>query len=150
VHLQMFFDAPQAWLDPALAEKWEKLRDVRRTVTGALELARAAKAIGSSLEAAPVVFITDAGLKALVETQDLAEIAITSGVDIRAGDGPSDAFRLDDVKGVSVLVEKASGIKCERSWKYFDPASADPEFPNLTPRDAKAMREWQAQHQVSA
>ncbi len=144
VHLQGFFDAPQGWLDPALAAKWETIREVRRTVTGALELARAAKTIGSSLEAAPVVYIADAGLKALVETQDLAEIAITSGVDIRAGEGPAEAFRLDDVKGVAVLIEKAKGVKCERSWKYFDPASADPEFPAITPRDAKAMREWLA------
>ena len=43
----------------ALAEKWEKIKRVRRVVTGALEIERAAKKIGSSLEAAPQVFIAD-------------------------------------------------------------------------------------------
>ena len=51
--------SPAAWRDEALAEKWEKIKRVRRVVTGALEIERAAKRIGSSLEAAPQVFIAD-------------------------------------------------------------------------------------------
>ncbi len=62
VHLEPFPTVPAAWRDDALAAKWEKIRRVRRVVTGALELERAAKRIGSSLEAAPVVHITDAAL----------------------------------------------------------------------------------------
>ena len=53
VHLEAFPDVPASWRDDALAEKWRKLRNLRRVVTGALELERAAKRIGSSLEAAP-------------------------------------------------------------------------------------------------
>ena len=40
--------------------------------------------------------------------------------------------------------KRAAGVKCARSWRYFDPATADPEFPDVTPRDAKALREWRA------
>ena len=44
VHLELFPAIPAAWADPALAEKWRKLRNVRRVVTGAIEIERARKA----------------------------------------------------------------------------------------------------------
>ena len=56
VHLELFPELPSSWRDDALAEKWRKVRNVRRVVTGALEIERAHKRIGSSLEAAPVVY----------------------------------------------------------------------------------------------
>ena len=56
VHLEQFAQVPAGWRDEALAEKWRKVRQVRRVVTGALELARADKKIGSSLESAPVIY----------------------------------------------------------------------------------------------
>ncbi|MEI5666097.1 isoleucine--tRNA ligase [Bosea sp. CCNWLW174] len=141
VHLELFAEADDAWLDPELAERWAKVRRVRRVVTGALELERAGKRIGSSLEAAPVVHIADPDLRVALSGLDLAEICITSGATIADGEGPAEAFRLPDVPGVSVVPSRASGIKCARSWKYFDPATAEPGFPEVTPRDAKALRE---------
>lgn len=141
VHLEAFAEAPQSWLDPELAERWSKVRRVRRAVTGALELERAAKRIGSSLEAAPEVVIADPDLRAALLGLDLAEICITSGTTIVAGEGPADAFRLADVPGVAVVPARAAGVKCARSWKYFDPATAEPGYPEVTPRDAKALRE---------
>jgi isoleucyl-tRNA synthetase len=141
VHLELFAKAQEAWLDPELAERWSKVRRVRRVVTGALELERAAKRIGSSLEAAPVVHIADPDLRAALSGLDLAEICITSGAEIVQGEGPAEAFRLADVPGVAVVPAKASGVKCARSWKYFDPATAEPGYPDVTPRDAKALRE---------
>src|SRR6478609_1549327 len=64
VHLEQFPVVPAEWLDPNLAEKWKKIRTVRKVVTGALEIERREKRIGSSLEAAPVVHIADAELLA--------------------------------------------------------------------------------------
>ncbi|HEV7260066.1 MAG TPA: isoleucine--tRNA ligase [Bosea sp. (in: a-proteobacteria)] len=141
VHLELFAKAPADWLDPELAERWSKIRKVRRVVTGALELERAAKRLGSSLEAAPQVFVTDADLLAALSGVDLAEISITSGIRIENGEGPADAFRLAEVPGVAVVPHRADGIKCARSWKYFDPQTADAAYPAVTPRDAKALRE---------
>jgi isoleucyl-tRNA synthetase len=146
VHLAGFYEAPAEWLDPALDARWEKVRRVRRAVTGALEVERAAKRMGSSLEAAPVVHIDDPDLLAALGGIDLAEVAITSGATVAAGEGPAEAFRADDIKGVAVVPAKAGGIKCARSWKYFDPATADPDYPDITPRDAAAMREWKQRH----
>ncbi len=142
VHLETFPILPEAWRDDALDAKWQKIRKVRRAVTGALELQRAAKTIGSSLEANPVVWLSlDAAEVAALRSVDMAEICITSGLTLRDGQGPADAFRLDEVKGVAVVVERAGGVKCARSWKYFDPATAEPDYPDITPRDARAMRE---------
>ena len=53
VHLEAFPEVPADWRNEALAERWRKIRQVRRVVTGALEIERAGKRIGSSLEAAP-------------------------------------------------------------------------------------------------
>ena len=141
VHLERFVEAKASWLDPELAERWAKIRRVRRVVTGALELERAAKRLGSSLEAAPQVFVSDSDLHAALSGADLAEISITSGIRVESGEGPAEAFRLADVPGVAVVPHRAAGIKCARSWKYFDPATADKAYPQVTPRDARALKE---------
>ncbi|MDQ4061785.1 MAG: class I tRNA ligase family protein, partial [Pseudomonadota bacterium] len=144
VHLRLFPEVPAAWRDEALAEKWRLVRSLRRVVTGALEIERAAKRIGSSLEAAPVVHVSDPAMRAAMEGVDLAEVAITSQARLVSGEGPAEAFRLDEVPGVAVVVERAQGRKCARSWKILPEVGSDPDYPELTLRDAAAMREFQA------
>jgi isoleucyl-tRNA synthetase len=144
VHLQVYPTVPPSWRDDGLAEKWRKVRLVRRVVTGALEVERVAKRIGASLEAAPVVHIVDADLRKALEGIDLAEVCITSGAKVAAGEGPATAFRLEDVKGVSVEPARAEGKKCARSWKISPLVGSDKEFPDVTPRDADALREFYA------
>ena len=79
---------------------------------------------------------------------DWAEVCITSGFTVailKDGDTPpADAFRLNDVPGVAVIVEKAIGRKCARSWKILPTVGDDPEYPDVSPRDAQALREWKA------
>ncbi len=144
VHLEPFPDVPAAWRDDALAEKWRKLRTLRRVVTGALEVERAAKRIGSSLEAHPLIYVSDRDLFETVVDADLAELCITSGAALIEGDGPKEAFRLPDVAGVAVVPQLAQGRKCARSWKITPAVGEDPQFPDVTPRDAQALREWEA------
>jgi len=144
VHFRQFAVVPAEWRNEALAEKWRKVRHVRRAVTGALEIERKEGRIGSSLEAAPKVYIADKGLRAALSGVDLAEIAITSGARLLLGDGPENAFRLDDVKGVAVVFERAAGTKCARSWKILEEVGTDPEFPELSLRDAEAVRQFDA------
>src|SRR5262249_37601110 len=104
VHLATFPHIPMRWRDEALADKWAAIRRVRGVVTGALEIERASKRIGSSLEAAPVVFVADPALAEALAGVDLAEIAITSAIEIRAAAPPPDAFALPEVAGVGVVV----------------------------------------------
>jgi isoleucyl-tRNA synthetase len=144
VHLEPFPQLPASWQNEALAEKWRKVRNVRRVVTGALEIARAEKKIGSSLEAAPVVHVAEDDLFTALDGVDLAEVAITSATEVREGEGGRDAFRLDDVPGVAVEFRRAEGRKCARSWKILPDVGADPGYPDVSPRDAKALREWEA------
>jgi isoleucyl-tRNA synthetase len=143
VHLEEFMTVPQSWRDDVLAERWRKLRNVRRVVTGALELERAAKRIGSSLEAAPIVYVADPDLFGVAVGADLAELCITSAATLVEGEGPASAFRLDDVRGVAVEPRRAEGRKCARSWKISPAVGADPKYPDVTPRDAQALREWE-------
>ena len=149
VHLELFPVVPEAWRDDALAEKWRKVRQVRRVVTGALEIERAQKRIGSSLEALPIVHVSDPDLFAAVVDVDLAEVCITSGAVLAEGEGPPTAFRLPDVPGVAVVPERAQGRKCARSWKILPSVGNDPQFPDVTPRDAQALREWEAMRKAA-
>lgn len=142
VHLRDFPDVPDAWDDAALRDKWHKVRQIRRVVTGALEIERRERRIGSSLEASPLVHVADDDLRSALEGLDLAEIAITSGASLVAGEGPADAFRLEDVPTVAVVFARAEGQKCARSWKILAEVGGDPEFPTLSPRDAEAVRQF--------
>jgi isoleucyl-tRNA synthetase len=144
VHLETFPTVLTAWRDDALAEKWRRIRTVRRVVTGALEVERANKRIGSSLEAAPIVYVSDEDLFAALVDVDLAEVSITSGATLVEGDGPVEAFRLADVGGVAVVPRPAEGRKCARSWKILTSVGSDPQYPDVSPRDAQALREWDA------
>jgi isoleucyl-tRNA synthetase len=144
VHLELFPDIPSSWRDDALADKWEKVRRVRRVITGALEIERAQKRIGSALEAAPVVYVSDPDLFAALLDVDLAEVSITSAATLIEGEGPPTAFRLEDVPGVAVVVGLAKGRKCARSWKILTSVGSDPDYPDVSPRDAQALREWDA------
>jgi isoleucyl-tRNA synthetase len=149
VHLQLFPNVPAAWRDDKLAEKWRKIRNVRRVVTGALELERAGKRIGSSLEAAPIVYVSDLDLFNAIVDADLAEICITSNATLAEGEGPAEAFRLDDVRGVAVEPLRAHGRKCARSWKITESVGEDPAYPDVTPRDAQALREWETMRKAA-
>jgi isoleucyl-tRNA synthetase len=141
VHLLQFIETPADWRDDELATRWEKVFRVRRVVTGAIEVERREKRIRSSLEAAPKVFIEDADLLAAFEGEVAEDIFITSQAELVHGAGPAEAFRMDGEAAISALPGQASGVKCARSWKYFDLATADADFPDVTPRDAAAIRE---------
>jgi isoleucyl-tRNA synthetase len=144
VHLTLFPQGLEDFRDDALAAKWDIIRNVRRVVTGALEVERAAKRIGSSLEASPIVYVSDRAILATLFDVDLAEVCITSNYEVREDEAPSGAFRLDGVPGVGVVVERAVGTKCARSWKILPTVGEDAEYPDVSPRDAAALREWKA------
>jgi isoleucyl-tRNA synthetase len=119
VHLTDMPAVPNSWLNPALAEKWAHLRQVRRVITAALEVQRTAKVIGASLEAAPVVYITDPALFAATQGVAMTELVITSAIQITDRPAPEGAFTLSDVAGVAVVFDMAAGTKCQRCWQIL-------------------------------
>ena len=106
---ETFPEVPARWRDEALAEKWRKIRNVRRVVTGALEDRARAKAHRLVAGGAPIVHVADPELFAALVDIDLAEICITSAATLVEGEGPADAFRLADVPGVAVVPNRARG-----------------------------------------
>jgi isoleucyl-tRNA synthetase len=154
VHLELFADVPRNWRDDKLAEKWRKVRLVRRAVTGALEIERAGKRIGSSLEADPFVYVSNPELYEAMLGVDLAEICITSAGTLIEIEGeskiPAGAFTLPEVPGVAVVTRLAEGTKCARSWKISPAVGSDKQYPDVTPRDARALREWDAMRKAMA
>ena len=157
VHLKTFPDTPAGWRDEARAERWALIRRLRRVVTGALEVERREKRIGSSLEAAPEIWAADpAYRKALSEEAPagvddfLAELCITSQAVLRDGEAGAGAFGLDEVKDIGVVSKPAEGKKCARSWKFSPDVGADPRYPELSPRDADAVAHWDATHGKAA
>ena len=141
VHELYFSKTDEQWNNEKLFSKWEKIRSVRKVVTGAIELERKEKRIGSSLEAFPTVFVSDKEYFEIFEEINLAEIFITSQANLKEGEGPSDAFRLDEIGMVSVKCDLSVGGKCNRSWKILPEVGTDPDYPDLSLRDANVMRE---------
>ena len=118
-------------------------------MTGALEVERREKRIGSSLEAAPKVYVTDPAYREALSAEAggdldefLAEISITSQAYLVDEEGEPANFRLEDVSDISVDPGKAEGSKCARSWKYSADVGSDPRYPDVTPRDADALAYW--------
>jgi isoleucyl-tRNA synthetase len=116
VHLELFPNVPSAWHDTGLGERIKALREVRGVVTGAIEVERAAKRIGSSLQAAVVIYADD---PARFVGVDLAELCIASFAELRGEDVPEGAFTLPDVPAIGVLVRPAEGERCERCWRVL-------------------------------
>jgi isoleucyl-tRNA synthetase len=119
IHLRDFPETPAQWRDEGLAEAWGRIRAARRTVTAALEVQRTAKAIGASLDAAPVVHVQDWGIATALQGVDFAEVCITSAITVTADPAPAEAFRLPEVPGVAVVFAPAAGEKCARCWQIL-------------------------------
>ena len=139
VHLHTFPETPASWSAPSLIEKWNRIRSLRRVVTGALEIARRDKVIGASLEAAPVLYVADEADAAILNGVDFAEIAITSGAHVTTRKPPADAFGLPEVAGVAAVFHHAEGDKCARCWMILPEVGKNGAHPDLCNRCAGAV-----------
>jgi isoleucyl-tRNA synthetase len=135
IHLELFPRVPSAWRDEALGRRWATLRDLRRVVTGALELERGARRMGSSLQAAVELFVPEELIDQLRDV-DLAELCITSAGTVRPGPVPADAFTLPDVADVGARISSAQGERCERCWRVLPEVGQVPGHADLCRRCA--------------
>ena len=104
---------------PEVTEKWNRLFEMRDDVMKALELARAEKLVGKSLEAKITLYTKDAEMLALLRGfgKELNTVFIVSGVTLSESDAP-EAAHTEGTSGVGVLVEPADGCKCDRCWSF--------------------------------
>jgi isoleucyl-tRNA synthetase len=107
VHEQLFPAIPADWRDEALAEKWARVRDIRRLGTTKLEAMRQAGQIGSSLQAEVTLFFRE-GENQLLSAEDWADNLIVS----TARFGTADSVLTADAT-------VAAGEKCARCWRVL-------------------------------
>ena len=119
VHLNDFPKPPDYWNYRNLDSKWNFIREVRKVVSGAIEVSRQKKLIGASLETHPRVFINSDKKFSILVGIDLAEICITSDLTLISGEGPKQSFSIKDVPDVTVVCDLANGEKCLRCWKIL-------------------------------
>jgi isoleucyl-tRNA synthetase len=132
VHLELFPDA-DALASSDVLERWGRLLAVRDTVNAALEAQRQAKVIGNALGAR--VTLTASGPVAALLTQyehELATLFIVSDLTLVAG-------ATDGADAVTVAVEKAPGVKCERCWRFVPSVATDDAHAGLCPRCVSAL-----------
>lgn len=142
VHLLGMLEVPQEWVNQAILDEFELLFRIRPYVLKALEDQRGEGLIGSSLDAKIVFETSSDKMKAYLDRfgKDLADMFIVSQSDVvqteEFNDGLSDEFKHTRVK-----VLKADGQKCARSWKYTTDIGQDPDYPDLSLRCAKIVKE---------
>ncbi len=125
-------DTPAEWRNAEEAARWASVQSVLEVVNDALEGARREKTIGGALDAWPTV-TGPAGAFAAFEGLDAAEVFRTSGAELAEG---GDA--------ITVAIALADHPKCARSWRRVPDVGSDPDFPELSARDADAVRWWDA------
>ena len=119
-------------------EKWNKLIEIREDIKKALEIARAEKVIGSSLEANIVLNCSDDIYDFAKENESLlAELCIASKVITQKGEGGK-AF---DLQGLMVDVSHMAGEKCERCWMYTDDIGSNKDHPTICTRCVGILEE---------
>jgi isoleucyl-tRNA synthetase len=138
VHLQQFPALPAAWRDAALGTRWDRIRDIRRVITGALERARADGLIRASLQAKPVVYL-DNNVQQMLPAGQWAELAIVSDIEFALTQATPGAFRLAEVEGVAAHVSVAPGNKCARCWKVLPEVGQHATHPSLCARCVDAV-----------
>ena len=143
VHLHLFPELPAAWRDPALAEKWERIRDIRRSVTAYLEVKRKDGLIGSSLQAAVKLPLRPDEAN-LLTPEEWAEVAIVSRLEIYDDAAlivqrPSGASPEEQSDLRPVAIEVAPGAKCARCWRVLEEVGQNPVHPTLCVRCADAV-----------
>ena len=132
IHLALLPAASNENHDALLAE-WERLYAIRDEVLRALEEARVAKRIGSSLQAKVILNAEGGALELLQKHQkDLRYLFIVSQVEL----GNSDAGA-----GVSITITVADGAKCERCWNYSTHVSESETYPTVCERCVAALKE---------
>jgi isoleucyl-tRNA synthetase len=137
VHLTEFPQVNPAYIDEALAARWERLLTVRELVLKALEQARHSKLIGTSLEAQVALYAPAGEWRALLESaqEQLRAICIVSAVALHPAEAaPAEALAHEAVPALKVHIVRAPGRKCVRCWHWREDVGRYPEHPTLCGR----------------
>ena len=135
IHLASLPVVNEELKDEELAQKWELLLKVRGEVTKALEQARTAKLIGHPLDASVTISANKDLYNDLhLYTEDLKSIFIVSQASLIKEETLSGAYESNDIEGLSILIEPATGEKCERCWVHDPSVGTSQEHPTICKR----------------
>lgn len=128
--------------DQSFTDKWNFIYNLREDAKKALEIKRADKVIGASLEAKVTIFCNsdDAFAKTESLSDTLRKTFIVSAVEVAKGDNGEFKGDLAENDGITFTVEKAKGEKCERCWIYSETVGKDAEHPTLCDRCASVIK----------
>ena len=135
VHMSGFPKPDSSLTDDELADRWERIVEIRHEVTKALEIARKAKTIGLSLDASVTLYPPEKQAKFYERNApDFEDTFIVSEAAVGSGEAPGDAFESEEIPGLKIAVRPAEGVKCPRCWKIKVPPDGRPEHPNVCER----------------
>jgi isoleucyl-tRNA synthetase len=142
VHLTGFDDIVPGQLDTALAERWERLLELRREVAKGLEPARQSKLIGQSLDAHVELYAPDSWRDLVMAYADILDtLCIVSKVTLVHGTPPAAAFTSEAIPGLALVVHRASGAKCERCWRYQEDVGSVAAHPTVCGRCGACLQD---------
>jgi isoleucyl-tRNA synthetase len=124
----------EKYTDSKLEERWDHILNIRTDVSKALEMARAEKVIGHSLNAKVDIYADDKVYNFLEDIKDYLEtVFIVSKVELHKGveNVPENAYKGEIVEGLYAAVSTAPGKKCERCWTYSETVGQNSEYPDL-------------------
>ena len=136
VHLSKWIEARPEYLNKELAQKWDKIARLRREVNKKLEAERQTGLIGHSLDARVLLNIANdeySFIKDYTENE-VSDLFIVSQVKF-----VNDNLAESEIEGINIAVEKASGEKCERCWKYDEEVGHNHNHPDVCPRCASVL-----------
>lgn len=129
----------EKYIDEKLGERWERLEGVREVATKVLEMARAEKRIGNSLQAKLIIETSDEIKKFLSSFGEmLPDLFIVSQVEFGKAAGDN-VYESEECPGVKVAVAQADGKKCSRCWKFATSVGDNKEHPEICARCASVV-----------
>lgn len=119
--LHNYTKANATWHNATINSDFAIIKDVKKVVTGCLEVQRSNKVIGSSLEALPTLF-TSASNIAVLNKVNFVDVCIVSDLNIQeyTNQNTQNAFSLPEVENTFVIFNKHTGTKCSRCWRYYN------------------------------
>jgi isoleucyl-tRNA synthetase len=131
VHMALFPRELDHWKDAALLERWTELAQIRDRVNLEIETKRKDKTIAANLSARVALAAPgDIGTRLREYHDFLPTLFGVSEVKLETSTGD-----------IGVRVERATGTKCERCWRYVPEVSAEPDRTGLCPRCVEALAE---------
>ena len=142
IHLTLMPEVDPKYFDEELEKRWDKLEEVRTDVAREIEKLRAAKTIGSSLEATVQLSTDDGDLLELLKAYEdkLTMILIVSDADVKEG-LDSEAARGELLPQLGIRVVRSEHKKCPRCWNFRSSVGSDSTYPDICDRCAGVMKQ---------